>query len=130
MYYMTKQSYQDNFKMVFGNDNIILKERIHDVITKGSKKSINFYQYLDALYPLLYGAEDEEADFIYRLYDITNDGTLEGDDIVILLQAVPPSSIIYDELQKLQTYYVNSKLRAITKNPYYVFDLKAFMQII
>ena len=43
---------------------------------------------------------------------------------------MPPSSIIYDELQKLQTYYVNSKLRAIAKNPYYVFDTKAFMQII
>ena len=85
MYYMTTQSYQDNFKMVFGNDNVILKERIHDVITKGSKKAMNFYQYLEALFPLLYGAEDEEADFIFKLYDITNDGTLEGDDIVILL---------------------------------------------
>ena len=59
---------------------------------------MNFYQYLEALYPFLYGTELEQAEFIFKLYDSTNDGTLEGDDIVTLLQAVSPSSIIYDEL--------------------------------
>ena len=59
---------------------------------------MNFYQFLETLYPFLYGSELEQAEFIFKLYDSTNDGTLEGDDIVTLLQAVPPSSIIYDEL--------------------------------
>ena len=85
MYYMTNQSYLDNFKIVFGSDNIIFKDRFHDVITKGSKKKMNFYQYLKALHPFLYGTEVEQAEFIFRLYDVSNDGTLEGDDIVALL---------------------------------------------
>ena len=43
MYYMTAQSYLDNFKTVFGSDNLIFKDRFHDVMTKGNKKKMNFY---------------------------------------------------------------------------------------
>ena len=60
MYFVTHSSYHDNFKLVFGHENPILKDRIHDVITNGIKeKSLFFSEYLNAMQPFLFGTEEE-----------------------------------------------------------------------
>ena len=58
-YFITVSSYHDNFKMVFGYENPIIKDRLHDIITGGVKeKSIYFSDYLIALHPFLFGTEE------------------------------------------------------------------------
>ena len=83
LYFITASSYHDNFRSVFGHENPILKDRIHDVLTGGVKeKSLFFTEYLDVIIPFLYGNEEQQADFIFKIYDYSNDGTLSGDEIV------------------------------------------------
>ena len=131
MYFISASSYHDNFKLVFGYENPILKDRFHDVLAGGVKeKSLFFSEYLTVMHPFIFGTEEDQAELIFKIYDSLNDGTLDGEEIVKHLQSVPPSSVIATELNKLQTYYVDTKLRAPIENPFYVFDLKSFMSII
>ena len=120
LYEMNERSCLENFKTVFGHENAVIRQNFFSVISGGSReKVLGFYDYLEVIAPLINGDDKEQANFIFSLYDSNGDGNLDGDDIVKLLQAVPPSAIITKEITMLQTHHVKSKLTATVANPHY-----------
>ena len=111
LYEMNERSCLENLKTVFGHENPIIKNGFFSVISgRMREKVLSFHDYLEAIQPLIFGDENEQAKFIFDLYDSNADKYLDSEDLLKLLQEVPPSAILTKEFTMLQTYHVKINL--------------------
>ena len=81
--FLTEKSMQRNLSRLFGYKNDFLASRLYNLMSGGIKdKRIFFPQYMNALDPLLNGGEPVKQKFMFKFYDIDNDGVLTGQDLV------------------------------------------------
>ena len=83
MYFITKTSYDDNFKLVFGYDFALIKKSLWQILCEGKdQRKITFIVFMDKIGKFMKGKSQHEAQLIFKLYDANNDGLLDASDIV------------------------------------------------
>jgi hypothetical protein len=49
MLYLTKQSYQENFKLVFGYDYSFIKNKLWEILKDGKEQRVTFFMFYDKI---------------------------------------------------------------------------------
>lgn len=131
MYFVTKTSFSDNFKLVFGYDYILIKNRLWEILSEQNKlQQITFFDFMDKIGRFIKGRSIHEAAFVFKIYDSNNDGLLDAKDIITSLMEIPPSCILAEELSLIQEYYVKYVLRSKSVKSYEIVDEERFMKIV
>lgn len=131
MHFVTKASFSDNFKLVFGYDYGLIKNRLWEILSEhGKLQRITFFDFMDKIGRFIEGRSKHEAALVFKIYDFNNDGLLDAKDIVTGLAEIPPSCILAEELSFIQDFYVKYVLRSKSDKCYEKVDEERFMKIV
>jgi Ca2+-binding EF-hand superfamily protein len=81
--FLLEESFNRRLPDLFGYKNDFIVHRLYTILSDGiNHKRISFPMYMEKLNMLLLGSEQNKIEFIFMIYDIDNDGLLDGHDLV------------------------------------------------
>lgn len=102
-YYITRKSYYENFKLVFGYEYSIIRDRFWHILSEGKLHTkVTFFTFIEKLEKFVGGHSNDEAEFVFQFFDFNNDGLLDSKDIVTCLAEIAPSCVLAEELGFIQ----------------------------
>jgi hypothetical protein len=85
----------------------------------GADMKLSFDELLVGIAPLLMGSPEQNAAFMFNLYDLDGNGTIDAADFSTLLSSVVPSSFIAADLTTFARMRTTLKKRTLNFDDYY-----------